>query len=351
LKIRAIQKGEPISKRLKTVTPAKAGVQKRLIYLDSGFRRNDADGDLQLPREHSMKEKITSLLRQRNAILLAHNYQPPDIQDIADLCGDSLELSIKASQTDAEVIVFCGVHFMAETASILSPEKTVLLPRLDAGCPMADMITPDALIGKLKEMPEMPVVTYVNSSAAVKALSTVCCTSANAVEVVSSLEADEVLMVPDRNLAQYTAANTNKKVHYWDGYCPIHDRLTMKDVYQAKAAYPLALFIAHPECRPEILALADMVTSTSGMLRYASKSVFKQFIIGTESGLLHPLRRDNPDKDFYPASEKMECMDMKKIRLEDIAHSLETLEGQVKVPEHIRKAAFNAVHRMIELKI
>jgi quinolinate synthase len=213
-----------------------------------------------------MKDKIKSLLKKRNAIMLAHNYQPPEIQDIADLCGDSLELSIKASQTDAEVILFCGVHFMAETASILSPEKTVLLPRKDAGCPMADMVTPE----KLGELPSIPVVTYVNSSASVKALSTICCTSANAIEVVNSLEAEELLMVPDRNLAKNTAYHTSKKIHVWDGFCPIHDILTPEDVQKVKDDHPDAVFMAHPECRPDVLELADVALSTSGMIRYAS---------------------------------------------------------------------------------
>ena len=194
-----------------------------------------------------MKEKIRSLLKKRKAIMLSHNYQPPEIQDVADLCGDSLELSIKAAQTDAEVIVFCGVHFMAETASILSPDKTVLLPREDAGCLMADMIEPVGLQVMLDKLPPMPVVTYVNSTAAVKALSTICCTSANVVDVVNSLDADEILMTPDRNLALYAASLTKKKIHTWDGYCPTHDRLKPADVNHARRTYPDAVFMAHPE--------------------------------------------------------------------------------------------------------
>ena len=201
--------------------------------------------------------------------MLSHNYQPPEIQDLADLCGDSLELSIKAAQTDAEVIVFCGVHFMAETASILSPDKTVLLPREDAGCLMADMIEPVGLQIMLDKLPPMPVVTYVNSTAAVKALSTICCTSANVVDVVNSLDADEILMTPDRNLALYAASQIKKKIHTWDGYCPTHDRLKPEDVNHARRTYPDAVFMAHPECRPEVLELADVIRSTSGMIRYA----------------------------------------------------------------------------------
>jgi quinolinate synthase len=297
-----------------------------------------------------MKVKIRELLKQRNAVLLAHNYEPPEIQDIADLCGDSLELSIKAAHTDAEVIVFCGVHFMAETASILSPQKTVLLPRLDAGCPMADMIDPIALKSKLRSLRSIPVVTYVNSSAAVKALSTICCTSANIIEVVNSLDADEILMTPDRNLAQYAAANTDKKIHFWEGYCPIHDRLTPKEVKAVKKAHPEAIFIAHPECRPEVLQMADEVASTSGMIRFVKSSKTKEFIIGTEVGLLYPLSRQAPDKLFYPVSSEMACPDMKKISLQDVVACLETMQGQVKVPEEIRVPALKAVKRMIALK-
>jgi quinolinate synthase len=296
-----------------------------------------------------MRDKIKNLLKKRKAIMLAHNYQPPEIQDLADLCGDSLELSIKASQTDAEVILFCGVTFMAETASILSPHKTVLLPRKDAGCPMADMVTSEDLKAKLAELPPMPVVTYVNSSASVKAISTICCTSANAVAVVNSLDADELMMVPDRNLAMYAASHSKKKIHFWDGYCPIHDSLTAEDVNAAKQKYPDAVFMAHPECPPEIINMADVALSTSGMIRYAMESKSRSFIVGTEIGLLYPLKKANPDKFFYPASLNMECSDMKKITLEDIVRSLEFMEGEVKVPEDVQRPALKAVQRMIDL--
>ncbi len=298
-----------------------------------------------------MKEKIRSLLKKRKAIMLSHNYQPPEIQDVADLCGDSLELSIKAAQTDAEVIVFCGVHFMAETASILSPDKTVLLPREDAGCLMADMIEPEGLQAMLDKLPPMPVVTYVNSTAAVKALSTICCTSANVVDVVNSLDADEILMTPDRNLALYAASLTKKKIHTWEGFCPTHDRLKPEDVNHARRTYPDAIFMAHPECRPEVLELADVIRSTSGMIRYAKESKASTFIVGTEVGLLYPLKKANPDKLFYPASSKMLCKNMKKISLEDVARSLELMEGEVKVPENIRQPAFKAVQKMIDLSL
>lgn len=297
-----------------------------------------------------MKSKIRDLLKQRNAILLAHNYEPPEIQDVADLCGDSLELSIKAARTDAEIIVFCGVHFMAETASILSPQKTVLLPALNAGCPMADMIDPPKLKAKLAELSPMPVVTYVNSSAAVKALSTICCTSANVIAVVNSLSEDEVLMTPDRNLAQYAAGHTDKKIHLWEGCCPIHDCLTPEEVMIAKKAHPEAVFMAHPECRPEVLAQADEVFSTSGMLQYVKSASAKEFIVGTEVGLLYPLQQQAPDKTFYPASANTFCPDMKKISLDDVVNSLEQMTGEVKVPEEIRVPALKAVERMIAIR-
>jgi len=296
-----------------------------------------------------MKEKIRQLLKEKKAIMLAHNYQPPEIQDLADLCGDSLELSIKAAQTDAKVILFCGVHFMAETASILSPDKTVLLPVKNAGCPMADMVTTGQLKAKLDKLPPMPVVTYVNSSASVKALSTICCTSANAIDVVESLREDELLMLPDRNLAMYTSLNTKKKIHLWEGYCPVHDMLTAKAGIKVKEKYPEAVFMAHPECRPEVLELADVVTSTSGMIRYAGESEKKSFIVGTEVGLIYALKTANPGKKFYPASAGMECIDMKRIAIEDVARSLEFMEGEVKVPENIRQSALTAVQRMIDL--
>lgn len=297
-----------------------------------------------------MKQRIRELLKEKNAIILVHNYQPAEIIDIADLSGDSLELSIKASKTDADIIVFCGVHFMAETASILSPEKTVILPNENAGCPMADMVTADALKQKLSELPPMPVVTYVNSSAEVKALSTICCTSANVIKVANSLSENEMLMTPDRNLAMYAAANTDKKIHLWEGYCPFHNILTPFDVDLARKEHPGAHFMAHPECPPEILEMADSIHSTSGMIKYAKESKHKSFIIGTEIGILYPITKACPDKKFYPASLKMECKDMKIITLADIVSSLENMTGIVKVPEEIRIPALSAVKKMIELK-
>ena len=297
----------------------------------------------------ALTEKVRELLKKRNAIMLAHNYQPPEIQDAADLCGDSLELSIKAAATDSEVVVFAGVHFMAETASILSPDKTVLLPRLDSGCPMADMITPEALSQRKKELPGVPVVTYVNSPAAVKALTDVCCTSANAVGVVNSLDSDEVLMAPDRNLAKFTASKTGIKIHFWDGCCPYHDNLSPEDIKKAKADHPDAVVMAHPECRPEALELADVILSTSGMLAHPDKTDAKEFIIGTEVGILHPLKKRHPDRVFIPASQQLFCGDMKRITLNDVVQSLENMTGEVRVPEEIRIPALAAVEKMTKI--
>lgn len=294
-----------------------------------------------------LKKKIKQVLKKKNGILLAHNYQRDEIQEIADLTGDSLGLSIEAAKSDCEIIVFCGVHFMAESASILCPEKTVILPRLDAGCPMADMISDDILADKKRENPEATVVTYVNSSAEVKAESDICCTSANAVRVVNSVAGDTVLMTPDKNLAIYVSKFTDKKVLWWEGYCPTHDRLKVKDVMQIKAKYPDALFVAHPECRPEVLELADHICSTSGMYKYAKKTDNKDFIIGTEKGILYRLRKENPKKRFILAAESLICPNMKLTTLESVLESLEEEKNVVKVPEAIRLPAKAALDRML----
>lgn len=295
-----------------------------------------------------LQGEIRRLLKKKNAILLVHNYERPEIQDIADLTGDSLGLSIEASKTKAKIIIFCGVHFMAETASIVCPDKTVLLPVISAGCPMADMITAPALIKKKKELPGVPVVSYVNSPASVKAESDICCTSANAIQVVRSLvNHDTILMTPDRNLAQYTQRYTDKKIVYWEGYCPYHDTLTPEQVQKVKDTYPEAVFLAHPECRPDVIDLADEAKSTSGMLEYVKKSPHKEFIIGTETGIIHTLKTQNPDKTFIPADEKMICTDMKKIHLRDIVKSLLHVSPVIKVAEEIRGRAVKAIERML----
>ncbi|MBW2060648.1 MAG: quinolinate synthase NadA [Deltaproteobacteria bacterium] len=294
-----------------------------------------------------LQARVRELLKRRQAILLAHNYQRAEIQEIADLTGDSLGLSIQAAETDADVIVFCGVHFMAETASIICPDKTVLLPRLDAGCPMADMITAPALRIRKAELPGVPVVTYVNTTATVKAVSDICCTSANAIAVINSLPGDRVLMTPDRNLGQYAQRHVKKEILLWNGCCNIHDRLGADQILRAKARWPEALVVAHPECRPEVLDLADAVRSTSGMISFCGENHGQKFIVATENGLLYQLRRQNPDKQFYQASRAMLCPDMKLTRLEDIVEALATMNPVIKVPEEIRRRALKAVNRML----
>lgn len=296
-----------------------------------------------------LQKEVRHWLKERRGILLAHNYQPGEIQDVADFTGDSLGLSMTAAKTAAEIIVFCGVHFMAETAAILCPEKTVLLPRLDVGCYMADTITAAALRARKAELPDVPVVSYVNSTAAVKAESDICCTSANAVRVVNSLTAPRVLMVPDRNLALYTARHTPKEVLSWEGCCHVHDRLTAAEVLACKAAHPQAVFLAHPECRPEVLDLADAIRSTSGMLNYARESHSQEFIIGTEMGILHTLRQENPAKRFFSPSSRLLCPDMKRITLGDVIDALKENRYQITVPEDIRRRALTAVERMLAL--
>jgi len=295
----------------------------------------------------AQQQEIRDWLAKRQAILLAHNYQPGEIQDIADFIGDSLGLSQAAAQTPARVIVFCGVHFMAETAAILCPDKTVLLPRLDAGCFMAATVNPESLRARKAALPGVPVVTYVNSTAAVKAESDICCTSANAVRVVNSLPEDQVLMVPDRNLALYTQRYTTKKIHLWAGCCNIHDALTREEVLACRAAHPGALFLAHPECRPEVLDLADVIRSTAGMLSYVRQAPQEDFIIGTEKGIIHTLTKENPTKRFYSPSEQLLCPDMKKISLADVLTALRDLAPIVTVPEDIRRRALAAVNRML----
>ncbi|ABB33749.1 quinolinate synthetase complex, A subunit [Geobacter metallireducens RCH3] len=297
----------------------------------------------------TIKQEIRRLLKERNAVLLAHNYMRDEVQEIADITGDSLGLSQEAAKTAADVIVFCGVHFMAESASILSPHKTVLLPRRDAGCPMADMVTVEGLLELKARHPGVPVVTYVNSSAAVKAVSDICCTSANAVKVVNSLPDREVIFVPDRNLGQFVAKQSDKAFHFWDGYCPTHERLKADVVARLKAENPDALFICHPECNPAVVALADHACSTSGMYDYCRKSPAKRFIIGTEAGILYKLRLENPDKEFILASPALVCPNMKLTSLEDILDALTTMAPVVQVPEDIRVQAKRALDRMIAI--
>ena len=301
-----------------------------------------------------MTEGIVEAIREwkgrRGAVILAHNYQRPEVQDMGDFVGDSLELSRKAAETEAAVIVFCGVHFMAETASILSPRKTVLLPDPQAGCPMANMITAEALQKKKSEHPGVPVVCYVNSSAAVKALSDVCCTSSNALAVVESLPGDEVLFVPDYNLGHWVSTRTAKRIILWDGFCPTHVWIKPADVARLREAHPEAVVMVHPECSPDVVEAADEVLSTGQMLRAARASAATEFIIGTEMGILHRLVKENPGKTFHHLSGHAVCPNMKKITLEKVLESLKTMTSEVKVDEPEASAARRALERMLAVR-
>ncbi len=294
--------------------------------------------------------EVRELARERDAVLLAHNYQRAEVQDAADFVGDSLGLSRQAAATDAAVIVFSGVHFMAETARILAPDRTVLMPEPRAGCPMADMITRAQAEAFKAAHPGLPLVTYVNSSAEVKAVTDVCCTSANAVRVVESLGEPRVLFAPDRNLSAWVASKLpTVEVIAWDGFCPTHDQVTAADVETARAEHPDAEVVAHPECRPEVTALADAVLSTSQMLAHAAESPAREFIVVTEEGLLHSLRKAAPDKVFHNLTSRMLCPNMKLTTLEKVRDCLRDGTGEVTVPEDVRVAALASVERMVAL--
>ena len=297
----------------------------------------------------NLVKEILKLKQQRKAVILAHNYQRGEIQDIADFVGDSLELSQIAAKTDAEVIVFCGVHFMAETANILSPAKVVLLPDVNAGCPMADMITTEKLRERKRELPNAAVVCYINSSAGVKAESDVCCTSANAARVIESLTAEEILFVPDQYLGHYTSTRTGKKMYLWPGYCPTHMKILPEHISELRQKYPMAKAVVHPECRPEVIALADEALSTGGMVRYAGRDDVSQMIVGTEIGMIHRLKKENPEKEFVPASKQAVCPNMKLITLEKVLWSLEEMAPEVKVPEETRLKAKVALDKMLQV--
>jgi quinolinate synthase len=299
----------------------------------------------------AMIEEIIELKEERNAVVLAHNYQLPEIQDVADLVGDSLELSRAAARLDAKVIVFCGVDFMAETAAILSPQKKVVLPEKGAWCPMAHMITPDQLRDLRTMNPDAAVVCYINSTAEVKSESDICCTSANGVQVVNSLQEGQVIFVPDRNLASYVARHTDKKIIPWNGYCYVHDHFTPDEVRVARELHPNAEVLVHPECRPEVIDMADYVYSTAGMGRHARASASSEFIIGTEVGMIYRLKKDNPLKNFYPLSSHAVCQNMKKTSLEKVLRALQTLEPQVTVPLGIACRAKQSIERMLAIKV
>lgn len=298
----------------------------------------------------SIEEKIEDLKKKRNAIILAHNYQLPEIQDVADFRGDSLELSRIAAKTEAEVIVFCGVHFMAETASILCPGKKVIMPDVSSGCPMANMITAKDL-KKLKEKyPQAIVVGYVNTPAAVKAELDICCTSTNAVAVVNALkDEEEIIFVPDKYLADYVFKQTGKKLIAWNGFCPTHVKILPEDIKKEKKFHPQAKVMVHPECLPSVVALADAVLSTSKMCRFAQETDVKEIIVGTEVGLLYRLKKDNPTKEFYPASEACVCPNMKRTTQEKVLWALEELKEEVEVADEIRYRARKAIDKMLQI--
>ncbi len=296
----------------------------------------------------TIEERIQILKSERNAVILAHNYQRPEVQDIADFTGDSLGLSRQAAATEAAVIVFCGVHFMAETAAILSPQKTVLLPDIHAGCPMADMINADQLREMKSKHPDAVVVCYVNSSAEVKAECDYCCTSANATAIIESIPEDrEIIFVPDKFLGKYTAEVTGRNMIFWQGYCPTHACIDPQDIRDLKKTHPNAKVIVHPECPSRVVELADAVLSTSGMCDFTRDDEAQEFIVATELGMLHRLKNENPGKRFYPATPNAVCPNMKTITLEDVLWSLEDMQHVITVDPHIAAAARKAIDRMV----
>ena len=296
----------------------------------------------------NLKEEIKHLTETRRAVILAHNYQRPEVQDVADYLGDSLDLSRAAASTEADVIVFCGVQFMAETAAILSPGKTVLLPVTEAGCPLADMATPAQIRQKRQEHPDAAVVSYVNTSAAVKAESDICCTSANAVEIVDSLEKDRpILFVPDRNLGRYAAQQTRREVILWEGWCPTHLTFSAADVKRCRNSYPEARIMAHPECASEVLEKVDKVAGTSGMLRYAGQSAKREFVVGTETGMVYRLQKKYPEKKFYAATDHFICPTMKMTTMEHILISLREMKYVMTIPEPVEHRARKALEAMV----
>jgi len=298
----------------------------------------------------NLKKRIDELKKERRAVIMVHNYQRDEIQDIADISGDSLALSRAAVRADADVIVFCGVQFMAESASILNPGKMVLLPVKEAGCPMADMINAEKLIATKNKYPGAAVVCYVNSSAEVKAESDISCTSSNAIEVVRSLPNKEIIFVPDKNLGRYVQGHVpEKKIILWEGFCPTHIRVQEEEIVRAKEEHPGAEFVAHPECNPGVLKLADHICSTGGMFKFVKSSPAKEFIIGTESGMLYKLRRENPGKKFYLPTDHLICPSMKLTTLGWVAHSLEMLVYKVRVPDAIAKRARRSLQAMLKV--
>lgn len=299
---------------------------------------------------HKLKENIVKLKKEKNATIVAHNYQVDEVQEIADLVGDSLALSKYCASDPAEVIVFCGVHFMAESAKILSPAKTVLLPEIDAGCPMAEMATAEALREEKKRFPDAAVVCYINSTAEVKAESDICCTSSNAVRVIKAVKQKRIIFVPDQNLGHYVAQQVpEKEIILWKGFCVTHHRIKSADVEKIKTLHPDAILLVHPECKPEILEFADFVGSTKQIIDFASESKASKFIIGTEMGVMYKLKKDNPDKAFYLMSPGLVCPNMKKTSLLSVYNSLDEMKYKIELSEEIRLKAKSSLDRMLEI--
>jgi quinolinate synthase len=298
-------------------------------------------------RDEKLIRDIRKLAAEKQAVILAHNYQRYEVQKAADLVGDSLGLSRQAAETSARMIVFAGVFFMAESARILSPQKKVVMPVLEAGCPLADTLTVEALRALKEEHQGAPVVCYINTTAAIKAECDICCTSANMLQVVESIPEQKLIFVPDKNMGRYLQTQTSKELILWKGVCPTHHRLKKEHVLELKRLHPDAKFIAHPECRLDVLELADGIRSTTGFFKFAEESDAKEFIIATETGVLPRMREENPGKTFYPASEEMVCPNMKMTTLEDVLSVLETEENEVDVPDDIRKRAVKALERML----
>jgi quinolinate synthase len=293
------------------------------------------------------EKEINELKDKKNAVILVHNYQRGEVQEISDYLGDSLDLSRKAANTKADIIIFCGVRFMAETAKILSPEKKVLMPRKEAGCPMANMVTPEDVLAMRKKYPNAKVVSYVNTNADVKAVSDVCCTSANAVEVVKNINADEIIFVPDKNLGSYVKRFVDKKIILWKGFCYVHDRISKEEILSSKKKYPEALLLVHPECRPEVADIADEVLSTSGMIKFAKKSSSQSFLIGTEEGILYRLKKENPGKEFYNIGIPRICSDMKLIRQKDVYFALEEEKHEITLSADLINSSRKALEEML----
>ena len=300
-------------------------------------------------KKSEIANRIEKIKKERDAVIIAHNYQIDEVQDVADFLGDSLQLSQEAAKLEEDVIVFCGVHFMAETAAILSPDKTVLLPDLRAGCPMADMITASELREWKKQYPGRKVVCYVNTSAEVKAECDICCTSSNAVQVVGAVDGEEILFAPDKNLAAFVARYTKKKIIPWDGYCYVHNNIRLRHVREKKKQFPGAEIWVHPECRPEVIDMADKVLSTGKMIKEAKITRKTDILIGTESGIIYRMKKENPEKNFYPIKELAHCSNMKKINLRKVLASLEDMKYKVDVPQDISQRAKGAIEKMVKL--